>query len=171
MFSRNKRPLPERIEPPPAKPAAPSVLSRDLKIIGDLASDGEIHLDGTVDGDMRTKMLLVGETAEIKGEINADSVTVHGRISGQIKARSVHLARTAHVVGDILHEDLSIETGAFLEGHCKRIVPAKDSAPGKINVLAREADAGAAQPAKPESPGPKGLSMPAPGPLVKTGAA
>lgn len=42
--------------------------------------------------------------------------------SSQIKARSVQLAKTAHVVGDILHEDLAIETGAFLEGHCKRLV-------------------------------------------------
>jgi len=49
-------------------------------------------------------------------------VRVHGTVNGQIKARSVQLAKTAHVVGDILHEDLAIETGAFLEGHCKRLV-------------------------------------------------
>ena len=31
------------------------------------------------------------------------------------------LAKTAHVVGDILHEALAIEQGAFLEGHCRRL--------------------------------------------------
>ena len=47
---------------------------------------------------------------------------VNGTINGRIKARSVELFSSAHVVGDIMHEDLSIETGAFLEGHCKRNV-------------------------------------------------
>ena len=42
---------------------------------------------------------------------------VHGRVNGQIKAKFVNLAKTAHVVGDILHENLSIQEGAFLEGH------------------------------------------------------
>ena len=62
-----------------------------------------------------------GETADIRGEITADYVQVFGKINGQIKAREVVLAKTAHVVGDVLHENLSIEPGAFLEGLCKRI--------------------------------------------------
>ena len=86
-----------------------------------MRSDGELQVDGSIEGDIRTKTLLIGETAHIKGEIAADSVIIHGTFNGQIKARSVKLARTAHMVGDILHEDLAIETGAFLEGHCKRI--------------------------------------------------
>ena len=102
--------------------APPSIIGADLKIVGDLSSDGEIQIDGAVDGDIRTKSLLVGETARIKGEIVADTVFVHGSISGQIKSREVNLAKTAHVVGDILHENLAIETGAFLEGRCKRMV-------------------------------------------------
>ena len=111
---------------PSVKSAGPSIISADLRIIGDLTSDGEIQIDGTIDGDIRTKSLLVGETANIKGEIVADRVQVHGTINGQIKARSVTLARSARVIGDILHEDLAIENGAFLEGHCKRLVEKKD---------------------------------------------
>ena len=105
----------------PSKPVPPSIISADLKITGDLSSDGEIQIDGSVEGDIRTKTLLVGETALVKGEIHADLVRVHGRVDGQIKAQSVSLAKTAHVVGDVMHVDLSIETGAFLEGHCKRM--------------------------------------------------
>ena len=115
-----------------AKPMAPSIFSKDLRITGDLNSDGEIHVDGAVVGDIRTKVLLVGESADIKGEIIADTVTVHGRITGLIKSRSVHLAKTAKMLGDILHEDLSIEAGAFLEGHCRRLdAVAKDQITGK----------------------------------------
>ncbi len=110
----------------PVKPAPPSILSTDLHIVGNLKSAGEIQVDGKIDGDIRTINLLVGETADIKGEIVADKVIVHGAITGQIKARSVTLAKTAHVVGDILHEDLSINAGAFLEGLCKRITEKLD---------------------------------------------
>jgi len=114
------------------KPAAPSLFSKDLRITGDLNSDGEIHVDGGVVGDIRTKTLLVGESADIKGEVVADTVTVHGRITGLIKARSVHLAKTAKMIGDVLHEDLSIEAGAFLEGHCRLLdQAARDQVAGK----------------------------------------
>jgi cytoskeletal protein CcmA (bactofilin family) len=105
----------------PDTPAPPSIISRDLNIVGDLLSDGEIQIDGTVNGDIRTRVLVVGETAKIKGEIVADTVRILGSVDGQIKAKVVKLAVSAHVVGDILHEDLAIETGAFLEGHCKRM--------------------------------------------------
>ncbi len=126
---------------PAKKPAAPSIVSVDMRMIGDLNSQGEVQVDGAIEGDIRAKSLLVGETADIRGEILADTVVVHGRITGQIKARSVHLAKKAHVVGDILHEDLSIETGAYLEGHCKRL-PAKKEA--EAGALVKEATPGKA---------------------------
>ena len=107
--------------PSPAKAAAPTLISKDLRIIGDLQSEGEVQIDGSVEGDIRSQVLLIGESAHITGEIVTDSVIVHGMVKGHIKSREVKLARTAHVIGDILHEDLAIETGAFLEGHCKRI--------------------------------------------------
>ncbi len=120
--------------------APPSIVSADLRVVGDLNSEGEIQVDGAIDGDIRTKVLLVGETAVIKGEIVADSVRVHGTVNGQIKARTVDLSKTAHVVGDILHEDLAIEAGAFLEGHCRRMTEKKKDGEGKINLVVKEAN-------------------------------
>ncbi|MCH7864596.1 MAG: polymer-forming cytoskeletal protein [Proteobacteria bacterium] len=139
MFSKSSKGSASAADSQPAeKPSPPSIISADLRIFGDISSDGEIQIDGAVDGDIRTKTLLVGEGAHIKGEIVADTVHVHGTVSGQIKSRSVNLAKTAHVVGDILHEDLTIETGAFLEGHCKRMTEKKEPDEGKINVLGKD---------------------------------
>ncbi|WP_243644709.1 bactofilin family protein [Varunaivibrio sulfuroxidans] len=104
-----------------SRPSVPSIISTDLKITGDLVSAGEIQIDGTILGDIRSRVLLVGEQAQITGEIIADTVRVHGTVNGQIKAKTVNLAKNAHVVGDILHENLSIEKGAFLEGHITRL--------------------------------------------------
>lgn len=129
MFSRSSKGSSTPESQAPAvlvKPSTPSLISADLHIVGDMQSQGEIQVDGAIDGDIRTHSLLVGKDAHITGEIVADSVIVHGYVTGQIKARSVELAKSAHVIGDILHEDLAIETGAFLEGHCKRMVQKKD---------------------------------------------
>jgi len=116
------------------------MISTDLRIVGDLNSEGEVQIDGTVDGDIRTRILLIGETAHIKGEIIADSVRVHGTVTGQIKAQSVSLASTAHVIGDILHENLSIEQGAYLEGHCRRMTDSHHGVGecGRVNLLVKE---------------------------------
>lgn len=112
MFSRNKNKLPAGTQ----IRTVPSIISIDLKITGDLYSEGEIQVDGHVTGDIHAKVLLVGKSAEINGEIFAETIRVHGSVNGQIKAKYVNLAKTARVVGDIHHENLSIQEGAFLEG-------------------------------------------------------
>ncbi len=99
----------------------PSLLSSDLTITGDLHSEGEVHIDGTLTGKIRSDVLNIGETAKIDGDILADSVTVYGHVTGQINARSVSLTKTAHVQGGIRHENLIVEQGAYLDGHCHRI--------------------------------------------------
>lgn len=103
------------------KPVPPSIISADLRMLGDLNSKGEIHVDGTIEGDIRCQILVIGQSGAVTGQIFSDSVRVHGNLTGQIRARSVFLAATARVVGDIAHESLAIEPGAFLEGHCGRM--------------------------------------------------
>jgi cytoskeletal protein CcmA (bactofilin family) len=141
MFSRisNKNATPAKSSTPmappsapivrsePVKPVPPSILASDLKIVGDLTSKGEIQVDGAVEGDIRCQVLVVGQNGMVTGEIIADTVRIHGTVTGQIRSRSVFLAATARMVGDIAHESLAIEPGAFLEGHCGRIDPKKDA--------------------------------------------
>ncbi|HAC59072.1 MAG TPA: polymer-forming cytoskeletal protein, partial [Rhodobiaceae bacterium] len=46
-------------------------------------------------------------------------IVIRGRVVGTIRGRRVQLASTCHVEGDILHEALAVETGAFFEGACR----------------------------------------------------
>ncbi len=136
MFSKNRKSAatPRQSAAPP-RSVPPSLISEDLTIAGDFKGEGDIQIDGTVNGDIRCNTLLVGESATIKGEIVSDAVNVHGTVTGQIKSSTVTLSRTAHVTGDILHENLAIEKGAFLEGHCKRWEEKKGAAEGRINFV------------------------------------
>jgi cytoskeletal protein CcmA (bactofilin family) len=99
--------------------SAPSIISADLVVTGTLVSTGDIQIDGRVEGDVRSVGLVIGDKAEIHGEVFAEDVTVRGKVVGRIHARKVLLAATSHVSGDILHEAFAVESGAFFEGNCR----------------------------------------------------
>jgi cytoskeletal protein CcmA (bactofilin family) len=99
--------------------SAPSIISTDMVINGSISSTGDIQIDGRVEGDVRSTGLVIGDKAEINGEVLAEDVTVRGKVTGRIRARKVLLAATSHVEGDILHEAFAVESGAFFEGNCR----------------------------------------------------
>ncbi len=100
-----------------------SVIADDVRIVGDIVTQGEIEVDGQVDGDITCATLVIGEGSRISGEVTADHVKVHGELTGKINAAVICIARSAKVMGDITHESLEIEAGAHVEGHCIRKAP------------------------------------------------
>lgn len=127
MFSKNKNnnqasPPSTAAAVPSSKKgsrAAPSLISVDVVLTGNITAGGDMQVDGSIEGDINTNSLTVGDKASIHGEIVADEVIVRGRIIGSIRARRVQLCSTCHVEGNILHEALAVETGAFFEGNCR----------------------------------------------------
>ena len=124
MFSArtNEKPAPP-VEMPRshAKAVVPSIISQQLVVHGNLTTDGDIQVDGMIEGDIKTSVLTIGEGGTVKGAVVADTVTVAGTVHGQIRAKAVTLSRTARVQGDIWHESLAIEAGARFEGSCKHL--------------------------------------------------
>jgi len=132
MFSKDKTDTGVR-----RKTGAPTIISADMKVRGDLKSDGEIQIDGEVEGDVEGQSLSIGESGIITGAVKVESALVLGQINGEIRARTVTLSKSARVKGDVLHETLTIEPGAQLEGHCKRlnaVAEPKDESTG-INLV------------------------------------
>ncbi|MEE8517065.1 MAG: polymer-forming cytoskeletal protein [Alphaproteobacteria bacterium] len=99
----------------------PSIISTNLRIVGNLISEGDVQVDGIIEGDVRSRTLTVSEGATVNGQIHAETVRIRGNTLGRITANNVELGPTAKVVGDIVHTVLSIESGAYLEGQCKHI--------------------------------------------------
>lgn len=96
-----------------------SVISKALKITGQLESTEDIQIDGEIDGDIRGLSVKVGSNAKVKGTVYGDAVELAGTVNGKIEAKSVVLTSTAHMSGDVVHQDIRIESGAFIDGHCK----------------------------------------------------
>ena len=133
---------------PSSAPAssAPSIISADLKIKGNMSSNGDIQIDGRIDGDVESKSLTIGEGAEVNGTISCERVRVCGKVSGEIRATSVVLARSAKVDGDIAHKTLEIEAGASLQGGVRQLEKApaaaakKDDEPAKTDNVSKISD-------------------------------
>ena len=104
-----------------APPGPPSILAPDLLIEGNVVSSGDIQLDGTVTGDVHTRKLTVGEKARVTGAIIAEWVRISGTVQGEITAVHVELMASAKVTGDINHDTLSIDAGAYIQGLCRRM--------------------------------------------------
>ena len=119
MFNNSKKENGVKI-PRPSKGTAPSLLSSDLTITGNLESEGDMQIDGTIDGDIKSFTLTVSESGVIRGTIDAEEVTIAGSVTGQIKARHVILVKGAKVIADLIQDRLSIEPGAFFEGNCRQ---------------------------------------------------
>ena len=96
--------------------SAPSIIGSDVKIEGNITTVGEIQLDGVVEGDINCGSMTMGEHGAVTGVIAADSLIVRGKVDGTVRARSIRLEKSARVTGDVWHETLSVEAGAYIEG-------------------------------------------------------
>ena len=96
-----------------------SIISKALKITGQLESTENIQIDGEVEGDVRGINVKVGQGAKVKGTVTGDEVELAGTVEGKIEAKKVLLTGTAHMSGDVVHQDIRIESGAFIDGHCR----------------------------------------------------
>ncbi len=98
-----------------------TVISKGVKIEGKLSCSGNIRLDGEVQGDISSQgVVIVGENGKVNGQINADSITIGGRVTGTVKAKDkVVLEAKANLKGDIITKTMVVEAGAIFNGNTK----------------------------------------------------
>ena len=145
---------PRRVSAAPAQHGATSVsvISKSLRITGQLESTEDIHIEGEVDGDIRGVGVKIGHNAKVKGTVYGEEVEVAGTVIGKVEARKVVIASTGHMSGDVIHQDLRIDSGAYIDGHCR---PEYGKPDGKAHAIQKPATPTAAtnySSAKPAEP-------------------
>ena len=113
------RPLANAKRSGPGK-LVPSIIGEDLTVVGNISSKGEIQVDGQIQGDVHCGSLLLGDKSQITGGVVAEDVVVRGHVIGSIRGLRVTLQSQSHVEGDIFHQSLAIEQGAYFEGKSRR---------------------------------------------------
>ena len=106
--------------------AGKNLLSADVEIKGSIKFQNELIIDGKVEGEIvSTGVLTVGENAEIRGEIKTKSVTVLGKVHGNITVdERCELKGRAVLQGDLKAARLVIEDGATFVGKSE-VTPVK----------------------------------------------
>ena len=116
-----KEPVSASTAPAPKKSVSnPSILSADLLVKGNLLSTNDVKVEGKIEGDIRARLLTIGENATVNGHMVGEEVVVDGRVIGEVRGLRVRLNSTSRVEGNIIHETISIESGAHFEGQVKR---------------------------------------------------
>jgi cytoskeletal protein CcmA (bactofilin family) len=103
-----------------SSPLRVSTIGEDLVITGNVTSEGEIQLDGQLQGDIQCASLVLGENSQLEGGVIAEDVVLRGRLIGSVRALRVTLQSKCHVEGELVHQSLAIEPGAFFEGKSRR---------------------------------------------------
>ena len=95
-----------------------SFLQSGVRLKGEIHVDGDLRIEGTVEGTLDTQgVLMIGPKAVIEGELRGREVVIHGRVSGVIRAdQRVHMARGAKIKGDLHCRALVIEEGVHFDG-------------------------------------------------------
>jgi cytoskeletal protein CcmA (bactofilin family) len=124
----------------------PSVISKALKITGELESTEDIQIDGQIEGDVRGVGVKIGQNAKVKGTVYGDEVELAGTIEGRIESKKVILAGTAHMTGDVWHQEIRIESGAYISGNLKPELGKGEGKPAHKPAVTSSASASPASP-------------------------
>jgi cytoskeletal protein CcmA (bactofilin family) len=94
-------------------------ISTDVEIVGSILCGKYLVSEGKIIGDIHsTGVLVIGQHGTVKGDIYAESVTIMGKVTGNVTVEQLcELKSQAQLVGDLKAPRLIIEDGATLIGY------------------------------------------------------
>ena len=100
-----------------------NTIAQDTKIKGNIESNGDIRIDGILEGDLDCKgRVVVGPDSKIKGTIRCTTAEIMGFVTGEIIVKELlSLKGSATITGNLTMGKLSVEPGARFVGNCKMI--------------------------------------------------
>ena len=133
------KPVPKLVEPPAVIPGLVGHLYKGSRVSGHLSFQGAARIDGSVDGEIQCQgALTIGETAEVKAKISAQSVVVRGKVEGNVSAKEkIELIAPARLIGNIDSPRLIITEGVVFDGDCSMgVARQKGGVAGSQSVVA-----------------------------------
>ena len=115
MFSDNKKDRQDY-----ESSSSQNIVSNGTRIIGDISSEGDLRIDGTVEGNLKTPgKVVVGKSGIIKGTLNGTDAYFEGKFSGKLTlSGTLTLKSSAHIEGEVVLGKLEVEPGATFNVTC-----------------------------------------------------
>ncbi len=115
--------------------SVPSIISENTQLKGDIISNGTVHIDGQIEGDISCEELVIGVKGIVHGSVTAKTINLYGCLEGKATAENLFIAKTAKLIGDAAHVTIAIEPGAYIDGHCVRKGAPIPAEQGKENLM------------------------------------
>jgi len=124
IFSEKDQQAKPTADPPKRRGTAQpslSMVAEDLKVIGDLETDGVVKIEGKVEGTIRAgTQVLISKGALITGDVHTKEAIIGGEVKGVVEAEErVEVQATALVNGDIITKRIVILEGGRVNGAVK----------------------------------------------------
>ncbi|MDT8415265.1 MAG: polymer-forming cytoskeletal protein [Flavobacteriaceae bacterium] len=99
----------------------PNTISESSKITGDFVSEGDIRIDGKLEGTIKTSgKLVIGKAGFVKGKVECANADFEGKFSGDLLVNGLlSLKPSASVSGELIVGKLAVEPGAAIDATCK----------------------------------------------------
>lgn len=93
-------------------------LGKGAEFVGKLVFEGTVRIDGDFQGEIHGEgSLLVGERAQVKGNIAVNSLYISGNVQGNIEVKErISIHSTGKFFGDVKTPVFIMEEGAFFDG-------------------------------------------------------
>ncbi|KAF1007614.1 MAG: hypothetical protein GAK28_01570 [Luteibacter sp.] len=116
MFGTNNR----KNQPPAVSAIATSLIAQGVTLRGDIDFRGALHLDGTIEGNVRADgdgILTISETGRVIGRVDVPHAVINGGVTGDVEIRDrLELAPLALIEGDVQYQVLEMAAGARVNG-------------------------------------------------------
>ena len=101
--------------------SAVNLIASTTRLVGDIQTDSDIRIDGSLKGNLSTSgRLIVGTGGSLNGDITCKSAEIEGKIEGTINVKELlSLKSTSNLQGEVITGQLMIEPGAIFSGICK----------------------------------------------------
>ncbi|MEE4638692.1 MAG: polymer-forming cytoskeletal protein [Wenzhouxiangella sp.] len=99
------------------KNSGTTVIAAGTELVGNLALDDNLHIDGRIKGDVESKAeIIIGKPGHMEGQIKARRVLVSGSFDGGIEAERLEIVASGKVTGEVTVGQLVVESGAHFNG-------------------------------------------------------
>lgn len=106
---------------PTAEDFRVSIIGPNASMVGDLEFDGELRVEGRVDGHLRCRRLVVGPQGHLEGSVVGQEIKIFGRVDGEIRGGTIDVCDGANVSARIVYTGLTMGARATFEGTLKRL--------------------------------------------------
>ncbi|RAJ17927.1 bactofilin family protein [Olleya aquimaris] len=105
-----------------------NIIAKGTKIVGDFFSEGDLRIDGIIEGNIETPgKVVIGKDGEIIGKLKCSNAHFEGKLNGTIElTETLTLKATAHIEGDVVTQKLAVEPGATFNVTCVMKTTVKD---------------------------------------------